>query len=737
MLSPTYCFSRLALLLTILASATAAPACSNSTVNDELDDVVLVGDQVKLSVPSFCESYSCRAELLSKPRPPTVAIALSEQLLACAKPSAPGSYDFVEFIVSGLNPLTRDEWWPWMLQALAVLHVPRESVAGFTYFPFQSDVKFYMALRPGSNETGKLTTGSLGAAFSGQSMSYWSPTSTKATVHSIQISPMTVAENPISEARGELHVMKVLASLFLVYCVVALIAYEFGPDWFRTLVFCWPQVCEGKGCWPYRIVLAPVVLVFNALRIYCVPCCMSYLAWMGHSRLCTQCLWHEFTDPDFPPDNRSVGKVEGDAASGIMNAGGVEWAKARAIAGASGNTPHLFADAIEPADVLQGALGDCWLMAALACVAERPDVLEQAIVTKHVDPRGKYHFRLWNQVRNSPGKKWVEVVIDENIPVHPGSLKPKFARTHCNEMWVLLLEKAFAKLYGGYDRLDGGQMSWALTAITGNPAVTLTRDPPKRDGWSDGRETVSNDQLFILLHKMRRNGAFVCCAMIEPQEKMGLIDGHAYSIIQFHKVRRGAFSTSFFRMVQIRNPHGQTEWQGAWSDRNRAWSDYPHVHQQLYGTSQRVEDGAFWMQWEDFVKFWKEVQIVDCGVNIRSIAPPNMTSLALLGPVVSCALGCFDYWCCCLGFRRLYFGREATDVLLKMEEGMDSQVGCDQEGCFCDVLDRKTTLVHGDEHLSDDDNEFSPLCPWTSTCKQQSAGGNGHMKGRTLSRGPW
>lgn len=39
----------------------------------------------------------------------------------------------------------------------------------------------------------------------------------------------------------------------------------------------------------------------------------------------------------------------------------------------------------------------CWYFFRLeASVAERPEILQQAILSKTIDPRGKYKFRLWN-----------------------------------------------------------------------------------------------------------------------------------------------------------------------------------------------------------------------------------------------------------------------------------------------------------------------------------------------------
>lgn len=88
-------------------------------------------------------------------------------------------------------------------------------------------------------------------------------------------------------------------------------------------------------------------------------------------------------------------------------------------------------------------------MSSLASLAERPQLVERLFVTKHYNQEGVYRVKI---CKNG---EWVYVTVDDYFPCYVDG-GPIFSRAHGNELWVLLLEKAYAKLHGCYMNLRNG-----------------------------------------------------------------------------------------------------------------------------------------------------------------------------------------------------------------------------------------------------------------------------------------
>jgi calpain-15 len=69
------------------------------------------------------------------------------------------------------------------------------------------------------------------------------------------------------------------------------------------------------------------------------------------------------------------------------------------------------------------------------------------------------------------------VVVDDRFPYCPYRERWAFSRTSAsNEIWVLLLEKAWAKIFGSYQRIEAGTTGEALQPLTGCPTKYYIHD---------------------------------------------------------------------------------------------------------------------------------------------------------------------------------------------------------------------------------------------------------------------
>lgn len=201
---------------------------------------------------------------------------------------------------------------------------------------------------------------------------------------------------------------------------------------------------------------------------------------------------------------------------------------------------------------MQGDLGDCYFLSTLSAIAEFPKRIEKLFDTQDYQPSGCYTVNICDM------GVWTDYVIDDFFPYNPHLKKAAFSgpqiQSGVSELWVLLIEKAWAKRFGSYWDIDAGLTGDALRDLTGGPCETLTIEDENL--WE--RIYYADKQDFIITASSQgneENGDSV--------NSMGLVSLHAYSVIAARLItsRRGEE-----KVLQIRNPWGEQEWQGAWSD---------------------------------------------------------------------------------------------------------------------------------------------------------------------------
>ncbi|KAL6567140.1 Calpain-type cysteine protease dek1 [Orobanche minor] len=278
----------------------------------------------------------------------------------------------------------------------------------------------------------------------------------------------------------------------------------------------------------------------------------------------------QFTDPEFPPSDRSLFVDPNNPPLKLQVVS--EWMRPDEIVKEKhlSSSPCLFSGTANPSDVCQGRLGDCWFLSAVAVLTEVSRISE-VIITPDYNEEGIYTVRFCIQ------GEWVPVVVDDWIPCEsPG--KPAFATSkQGNELWVSILEKAYAKLHGSYEALEGGLVQDALVDLTGGAGEEIDMRS------AQSQIDLASGRLWSQILRFKQEGFLLGAGSPSGSDvhvsSCGIVQGHAYSILQVRDV-------DGHRLVQIRNPWAnEVEWNGPWSDSSPEWTD--RMKHKLKHTPQR------------------------------------------------------------------------------------------------------------------------------------------------------
>ena len=122
----------------------------------------------------------------------------------------------------------------------------------------------------------------------------------------------------------------------------------------------------------------------------------------------------------------------------------------------------VYEENLSTASVQQGYLGDCYFLSVLSALTIKPQLIKRLFVSNKLNENGIYS--VWLCLSGV----WKNIIIDDYIPCVHG--QPLFAKIVDNQIWPLLLEKAFAKAYTCYEALESGHTIEAINLITGAPS---------------------------------------------------------------------------------------------------------------------------------------------------------------------------------------------------------------------------------------------------------------------------
>uniref|UniRef100_G1SUQ2 Calpain 8 n=1 Tax=Oryctolagus cuniculus TaxID=9986 RepID=G1SUQ2_RABIT len=327
-----------------------------------------------------------------------------------------------------------------------------------------------------------------------------------------------------------------------------------------------------------------------------------------------------FKDPEFPACPSALGFKELGPHSPQTQ--GIVWKRPTELC----PSPQFIVGGATRTDIRQGGLGDCWLLAAIASLTLNEKLLYRVVPKDQSfqkDYAGIFHFQFWQY------GEWVEVVVDDRLPTRHGQLLFVHSAER-SEFWSALLEKAYAKeddFFKGFFLF----IIWGFwkAGVTGDTWWTW-RSLRKKEG-------VLKPGVMCTFYSAQVSNA----AETEAITSQKLVKSHAYSVTGVEEVH---FHGRPEKLIRLRNPWGEVEWSGAWSDDAPEWNDIdPRRKEEL---DKKAEDGEFWMSFSDFLRQFSRLEICNLSPDSLSSEEVHKWNLVLFNgrwTRGSTAGGCQNY----------------------------------------------------------------------------------------------
>jgi len=257
--------------------------------------------------------------------------------------------------------------------------------------------------------------------------------------------------------------------------------------------------------------------------------------------------------------------------------------------------------------IIQGAVGNCWLHQTLSTLGEtKPNEIRDMFFPMEINPFSFYviKFRTLDDNKSNENEEYSYVVIDDYLALTDDGKELLYAKpsNHFNKneescLWVSLLEKAYAKLLGGYKNLEAKHCApeSCHTAI-----VRVLGGTPNCFSWKF--DSISKEDLWLIIECLLESGKSISLSSAENKNNELVVNGmvtfHGYSLFGIKEVK--TFQNKIEKLVKVRNTWGKTSYTGKWNYQSKEWIDNPNLAEELKLI--KKDNGIFWISYEDFHK---------------------------------------------------------------------------------------------------------------------------------------
>ena len=288
-----------------------------------------------------------------------------------------------------------------------------------------------------------------------------------------------------------------------------------------------------------------------------------------------------------PNENSLLGKnIKGDYLDlnegkyKMIHSQEIEWKRISEII----PKPVIFEDIMDIKNLRFGRLSYIYFYSVLSALSQFPSIFNQIILTKNYNPNGFYKILLFID------GEFQIIYIDDFFPCIKNTNILYFIKPLNFEIWAILIEKAWAKVNGGYQNIINSWPVDLFRALTGSPCEILIH------------EELTSDELFNELNYSDKNYGFCISLSTNDKDavKKGLLNYHMYILIETEKIEMG--KNLYFYLCKFRDPTGESNWIGDWNENSELWNE--KIRTKINKNKLNLKKGEFWICIEDVKKYF-------------------------------------------------------------------------------------------------------------------------------------
>lgn len=296
----------------------------------------------------------------------------------------------------------------------------------------------------------------------------------------------------------------------------------------------------------------------------------------------------DYEDIDFPPNHTSLeGKLDYTKYGFDIN--DIEWVSYKEI---WGDNSTLFDQGITIEDIKIGKIKDSYIISVLSSLGEFHRVIAQLFKTTEIIDKRPIEVALKIE------GQWTIIPLDDKFPAIKQDDKyvPVFGDAQNGALWGVFLEKAWAKVNGSYGNIENGYAKEVFQVFT--PFPTILVDVLKENPQNLWNNLVKSNEIDCIM---------TCSVSTKLKDEttklVGLVPNFTFSLID--AVEKNV-DGNVYKLLKIRNPFGEGEWIGKFSDDSDEWT--PEL-KDAFNFTQAKNDGIFWMAFDDFLRYFETVSI--------------------------------------------------------------------------------------------------------------------------------